>query len=40
MMPTVQINFLLYKREAHKNRVGHKWKRERERERERKRDTD
>jgi hypothetical protein len=34
MIPIIQINFLLYKMKAGKNRVGSNWKRGRERKRE------
>ncbi len=34
MMPVIQINFLLYKIKAGKNRVGSKRKKEKERQRE------
>jgi hypothetical protein len=40
MMPVIQINLLLYKTEAGKNRVGNKWKMKRERERETERQRD
>jgi hypothetical protein len=33
MMLLIQTDFLLYKMEAGKNRVGSKWKREREKQR-------